>query len=491
MSPDQESPGWRLSTEQFQFLEETLKDAILERVDRRIEEAVAQLREGAVAPGGQPAPAGAPESNRRWLEDELERRQAETEKAVEDRFRYFVRELREERNGGGDASPRRPVDGRPIAWAAGALLVAAVVSLLAVPWQVGRTMERRGAELQELTEDARSAVARVRADADRGDSVATVLEASAAAVRSLAGEEALRARLVEDLTANAGFVSRTRGPQGPPGPPGGPPSGVTYGTGAFNFLNPGAVTVATIGQAADGTGQVRFNDPGGRLAAVVGSAAAGGGFARLYAGSGENAVDLHATADSTALLMDGGRGARAFVGTLGGTQARVQVSNATGDGGVTVRSEGGLGAVIVNGRSVADLAEVFPLSTRDGVVPGTVMAARPDGSLAPSGGAYDRAVVGVVSGAGGLGPGLVLGTRPDGTTDLPVALGGQVYVRVGMEGGAVAVGDMLVASSTPGVAMRGSDPHRAAGAVIGKALEPYAGEPGRTEGLVRMLVTTR
>jgi hypothetical protein len=81
-----------------------------------------------------------------------------------------------------------------------------------------------------------------------------------------------------------------------------------------------------------------------------------------------------------------------------------------------------------------------------------------------------------------------IGSRHDGTTDLPVALTGQVFVRVSDEAGSIAVGDLLVASSTPGVAMRATDRLRAIGAVIGKALEPRDGEG---EGLVRMLVMVR
>jgi hypothetical protein len=56
-----------------------------------------------------------------------------------------------------------------------------------------------------------------------------------------------------------------------------------------------------------------------------------------------------------------------------------------------------------------------------------------------------------------------------------------------MENGPIEVGDLLIASSKPGYAMRASDPTAAMGAVIGKALEPL--EEG--EGLIMMQITLR
>jgi hypothetical protein len=72
-----------------------------------------------------------------------------------------------------------------------------------------------------------------------------------------------------------------------------------------------------------------------------------------------------------------------------------------------------------------------------------------------------------------------------------VALSGQVYVRVSLEGGAIEPGDLLVSSSTPGVAMRMAAAELALGTVLGKALERYSGNGGEPEGLVRMLVMMR
>jgi hypothetical protein len=84
-----------------------------------------------------------------------------------------------------------------------------------------------------------------------------------------------------------------------------------------------------------------------------------------------------------------------------------------------------------------------------------------------------------------------IGLRNDGTANMPIAICGQTYVRVCLEGGAIQTGDLLVSSSSRGVAMRCADLERAFGAVIGKALEPFNGHPENSEGLVKMLVMSR
>ena len=65
-----------------------------------------------------------------------------------------------------------------------------------------------------------------------------------------------------------------------------------------------------------------------------------------------------------------------------------------------------------------------------------------------------------------------------------VALVGKVFCKVDAASGAIAIGDLLTTSDTPGHAMRVGEPSRAFGAVIGKALAPFAA--GR--GVVPILV---
>ena len=67
--------------------------------------------------------------------------------------------------------------------------------------------------------------------------------------------------------------------------------------------------------------------------------------------------------------------------------------------------------------------------------------------------------------------------------EVPVAVVGIVPCKVSTENGAIRAGDLLVTSSTPGHAMRDSNP--ATGTVVGKALQSL--DEGR--GVIKVLVT--
>ena len=71
-------------------------------------------------------------------------------------------------------------------------------------------------------------------------------------------------------------------------------------------------------------------------------------------------------------------------------------------------------------------------------------------------------------------------------SEVPLAVVGIVPCKVSTENGAVRRGDLLVSSSTPGYAMRGTDRRRMLGAVVGKALEPLASGKGVIEVLVTL-----
>ncbi len=117
----------------------------------------------------------------------------------------------------------------------------------------------------------------------------------------------------------------------------------------------------------------------------------------------------------------------------------------------------------------ADLAEGFRSAAS--LKPGTVVvvdSARP-GWVAASSVPYDRAVVGIVSGAGGVSAGLRLG-QDDLDGELRIAMVGRVYARCCTENGPIGPGDRLTSSAQPGIAMRATDADRSSGAVLGKAL---------------------
>jgi hypothetical protein len=139
------------------------------------------------------------------------------------------------------------------------------------------------------------------------------------------------------------------------------------------------------------------------------------------------------------------------------------------------------GDVQVDGNIAAkyqDVAEWVPVPGR--ILPGTVVIIDPKSpnQVIPAFAAYDLRVAGVVSER----PGLLLGEA--GNDKAKVAHSGRVKVKVDARYGAIQIGDLLVASPTPGHAMR-SEPlnvdgvsiHRP-GTLLGKALEPLSEGPG-------------
>jgi hypothetical protein len=126
---------------------------------------------------------------------------------------------------------------------------------------------------------------------------------------------------------------------------------------------------------------------------------------------------------------------------------------------------GGEPGTCVVQNSPADFAEMLP--ARQGLEPGDVLVIGPDGRLARSTQAYQSTVVGVYS----TQPGYLGGGEHRGQEGyVPLTVVGVVPVKVSAENGAIQPGDLLVASATPGYAMK-AGPNPPLGAVIGKALE--------------------
>jgi hypothetical protein len=132
----------------------------------------------------------------------------------------------------------------------------------------------------------------------------------------------------------------------------------------------------------------------------------------------------------------------------------------------------------------ADCAEDFNIAGTEVIDPGTVMVLDCAGDLRACDSAYDKKVMGVISGAGNCQPGILLGKRLSAEHRLPLALVGKVYCKVDAEFGSIEVGDLLTTSATTGHAMKAGDPTQAFGSVIGKALRPMS--LGR--GLIPILV---
>jgi hypothetical protein len=132
----------------------------------------------------------------------------------------------------------------------------------------------------------------------------------------------------------------------------------------------------------------------------------------------------------------------------------------------------------------ADCAENFDVGEAQPLEPGMVMVIGDEEKLSQCTGAYDKRVAGVISGAGGYKPGMILGNNQSQNERLPVALTGKVYCKVDAGYAPIAVGDLLTTSPSPGHARKASDPRKAFGAVLGKALRPFT--EGR--GLIPILI---
>jgi hypothetical protein len=132
----------------------------------------------------------------------------------------------------------------------------------------------------------------------------------------------------------------------------------------------------------------------------------------------------------------------------------------------------------------ADCAEHFDVADAGDLEPGTVMVINNDGILEPSSQAYDKRVAGVISGAGSHKTGIILDKQPSDEHRKPIALVGKVNCKVDARYSPVEVGDLLTTSPTPGHAMKASEPGKAFGSVIGKALREL--REGR--GLIPILI---
>jgi hypothetical protein len=134
----------------------------------------------------------------------------------------------------------------------------------------------------------------------------------------------------------------------------------------------------------------------------------------------------------------------------------------------SIRLDGEQGDILLRNADCAEDFDVIGAAT-----PGDVMVLSSNGHLRCCDTAYDRKVVGVISGAGGFKPGIVLDRRPalEGERR-PVALMGKAYCKADATQAAIEVGDLLTTSPTPGHAMAASNCDRAFGAILGKALQP-------------------
>ncbi|MEM6887558.1 MAG: hypothetical protein AAF636_05380 [Pseudomonadota bacterium] len=249
-----------------------------------------------------------------------------------------------------------------------------------------------------------------------------------------------------------------------------------YPAGAGNIFNNGAATVSIDAS----NGNLTLGDNGTRGTVLL-QDANGRTRTRLQAAS-QRAEFLNPDGDIIAMI---GGGANVRAGTHGEAGNMflydADAQDIFNNGQATIALNGQTGDIVLRN---ADCAEEFPLSAAAVAVAGQVVRLAEDGQVTPSTDAYDRRVAGIVAGAGDLRPGLVLGRDENNRHAVPVAMMGRVWCRASAINGAIAVGDPLVSADLEGHAMLATDPGRAIGAVIGKAIDPL--ETG--EDMIRVLV---
>ena len=227
----------------------------------------------------------------------------------------------------------------------------------------------------------------------------------------------------------------------------------------------------------DNNGVAGFNDAGGN--GILGHSPNGiGVFGLSENHEGVQAVTKSQTTAAIAAYNTNpeGTGAAIYAKKEGKGVAGFFEGNLYVTGNITAR-----GDLILEG---ADVAENFTALETD-IVPGTVMSPTESGAIQKSSTCYDKKVAGVISGAGLYKPAIILDRKEGAINQCAIAMVGKVCVNVSDVNGPIEVGDLLTTSDICGFAMKATDPIKAFGAIIGKALKPLSSG----KGLIPILIS--
>jgi len=276
------------------------------------------------------------------------------------------------------------------------------------------------------------------------------------------------------------------------------PTGATYGVYGMSASSAGigvfgtAPSTTGVGTGVLGTAAGTFGAYGVQGQAT---AATGTTFGGAFSSASNSGTGVYGFVTNTGGGFAGVWGAANSPGAIGG----VFENNGGGDLIVARTSAGARFRVANNGNVTAtgtftgggaDFAEsVDVLDSVAAYSPGDVLVVDPTSNrrFALSREPYSPLVAGIYSTKPGM-----LGSRSSmndkqRADEIPMAVVGIVPTKVSAENGPIERGDLLVTSSTPGYAMKGTDRDRMLGAVVGKALEPLA----NGAGVIEVLVTVR
>jgi len=225
------------------------------------------------------------------------------------------------------------------------------------------------------------------------------------------------------------------------------------------------------------------------------------GFAEVFAVGNTNNFVPNSAAGDGGLRVNAGH--TILFGDAGADRMSIDKSGqitvfSSGSNFITGKSGSGINKFRVDGTgkgffdggtqtSGADFAESVAVSrTSSRYEPGDLLVVDKNGrrQLALSGRPYSTLVAGIYS----TKPGVLAtphGMNDHAENEVPLAIVGIVPCKVTAENGRIRAGDLLVSSSTPGYAMKGTNRNRMLGAVVGKALEPL----NTDKGIIQVLVT--
>jgi hypothetical protein len=279
---------------------------------------------------------------------------------------------------------------------------------------------------------------------------------------------------------------------------GGGVHGLTSATSGFSYGVSGDA-IGTTGTAVGVVGQT-FSDQGigvfGNRPNAAASGFGGGGVRGVT--SADNFVFTYGTSGVATALTGSAVGIFGQAYSPNGTAgffANVAGGNILeggfGQPATTVFRVDGTGRVFADGGlqpSGADFAESMEVTgDRSKYAAGDLLVIDPTANrrVALAQRPYSTLVAGIYS----TKPGMLGTTRKVGESapynEIPLAVVGIVPCKVTAENGPIQIGDLLVTSSIPGHAMKGTDRNRMLGAVVGKALEPLP----QGVGIIQVLVT--
>lgn len=190
--------------------------------------------------------------------------------------------------------------------------------------------------------------------------------------------------------------------------------------------------------------------------------------------SGWGGVNLYTS--GTRRMTIGGAGNVGIGTTTPGAKLEVDgnVKLTSGSGASITYADGTVQSTAYTGVSCGgDYAESVDVAgVRTSYEPGDVLVIDPntEGHFLKSAEAYSTSVTGIYSTKPGFTGRRQTTDRSHMKDEVPMAMVGIVPTKVSAENGAIKPGDLLVSSSKPGYAMKGTDRSRMLGAVIGKAL---------------------